>query len=625
FSATPLSIPVGGTVNFTDLSTGNPTSWEWTFTGGTPSTSTLQNPTGIQYNAVGLYPVKLKATNSISSDSLTKPNYIEVYDPNAVHADFSGTPTSILVGGTVHFTDLSTNSPTTWSWSFPGGTPSTSNLQNPTVTYNTVGVFNVTLTASNGTTSDTEVKNNYITVLDSSDAPHANFIADYTNIPSGNSINFTNLSTGFYDSLVWIFEGATPNTSTDQNPTGVTYNSIGCYDVTLILYSFLGNDTLIKHDYICVFDPSYIDTVHANFHAITTRLIVQGGNVSFEDLSTGPITSWNWYFEGGTPSTSNLQNPVNITYSTPGIYDVRLIVSNGGFSDTLVKQDYIVVTTEIWPDPNGFCDTTSNIKQGEHPLVFIHLAPNKWGYIPGHNQSTIKYYADKQVNYTYSNISGLLVPVAKAYGAAPNNKVRFTVWDVDSLTGKPGTVLGYKDEIINNFTPLLYKSVHFNPPINVNGKFFVGYQLWYNSPVDTFVVYMAPNRGVNGLNTLYMAKTPTDWKTPTQFFNDTLVYNTSLAIQVIGCLVGMDELDVEQHMILYPNPTKELLNIEIVDYEVRSASFEVYDLTGRLLPVNAKNSSNNQFQIDVSSLKQGIYILRSKINGLTINQRFTKL
>ncbi|NMD01222.1 MAG: T9SS type A sorting domain-containing protein [Bacteroidales bacterium] len=137
---------------------------------------------------------------------------------------------------------------------------------------------------------------------------------------------------------------------------------------------------------------------------------------------------------------------------------------------------------------------------------------------------------------------------------------------------------------------------------------------------------MAPNRGINGLNTLYMAKTPTDWKTPTQFFNDTLVYNTSLAMQVIGCLVGIDELDLQQHMVLYPNPAYNNLTLEVVDVDVNTAQFEIYDLMGRKLEIEAKNTfGNSQFQFDVSGLKQGIYILRSKINGLTINQRFTKL
>jgi hypothetical protein len=52
---------------------------------------------------------------------------------------FIGNPLAITTGGTVNFTDQSTNSPTSWSWSFPGGTPSTSTLANPSVVYNTAG------------------------------------------------------------------------------------------------------------------------------------------------------------------------------------------------------------------------------------------------------------------------------------------------------------------------------------------------------------------------------------------------------------------------------------------------------------------------------------------------------
>jgi len=65
---------------------------------------------------------------------------------------------------TVQFFDLSANDPTSWSWSFPGGTPSTSTLQNPVVVYNTPGTFAVTLTASKGTLSNTALKAEYITV-----------------------------------------------------------------------------------------------------------------------------------------------------------------------------------------------------------------------------------------------------------------------------------------------------------------------------------------------------------------------------------------------------------------------------------------------------------------------------
>ncbi|MCU0285792.1 MAG: C25 family cysteine peptidase [Acidobacteria bacterium] len=85
--------------------------------------------------------------------------------PTPPVANFSGTPTLVNPpGGTVNFTDTSTGTPTSWSWAFESGTPATSTAQNPSVVYNTVGTFNVTLTAINSLGSDAETKVDYITV-----------------------------------------------------------------------------------------------------------------------------------------------------------------------------------------------------------------------------------------------------------------------------------------------------------------------------------------------------------------------------------------------------------------------------------------------------------------------------
>jgi len=65
---------------------------------------------------------------------------------------------------TVQFIDLTINDPTSWSWTFEGGTPATSSLHNPVVTYSTDGVFKVSLTCQNGAGSDAVTKTDYITV-----------------------------------------------------------------------------------------------------------------------------------------------------------------------------------------------------------------------------------------------------------------------------------------------------------------------------------------------------------------------------------------------------------------------------------------------------------------------------
>ncbi len=85
-------------------------------------------------------------------------------------ANFVANPTTVSIGGTSQFTDLSTNSPTNWSWTITPGTGwnysggTNANSQNPQVTFTNSGLYTVSLTASNTAGSDVETKTEYITV-----------------------------------------------------------------------------------------------------------------------------------------------------------------------------------------------------------------------------------------------------------------------------------------------------------------------------------------------------------------------------------------------------------------------------------------------------------------------------
>ncbi len=78
FTASAVYPEVGGSVSFTDKSTLVPTSWSWSFEGGTPSTSTEQNPQNITYATAGSYLVSLKVTNASGSDIKTISKFILV-------------------------------------------------------------------------------------------------------------------------------------------------------------------------------------------------------------------------------------------------------------------------------------------------------------------------------------------------------------------------------------------------------------------------------------------------------------------------------------------------------------------------------------------------------------------
>jgi PKD repeat protein len=84
FTVSATAINAGQTVSFVDQSTNTPASWSWTFTNGSPFTSSDQNPTNILYNTAGVFDVSLTATNAGGSDSENKTGYIIVAGPDGI-------------------------------------------------------------------------------------------------------------------------------------------------------------------------------------------------------------------------------------------------------------------------------------------------------------------------------------------------------------------------------------------------------------------------------------------------------------------------------------------------------------------------------------------------------------
>ncbi len=131
-------------VDFTDLSTGTPTSWNWTF--GDGAYATIQNASHTFTTSTSrYYNISLTATNDGGSDELIRNNYIFVYASPV--ANFTYTPHLGTTATTFTFTDISTNAPTAWTWSFGDG--SVSYLQNPTHTYAGFGTYDLSLTVTN--------------------------------------------------------------------------------------------------------------------------------------------------------------------------------------------------------------------------------------------------------------------------------------------------------------------------------------------------------------------------------------------------------------------------------------------------------------------------------------------
>lgn len=246
FTANQTNIAPGATVQFTDLTLGVPTSWSWQFVGGTPGTSTVQNPS-ITYFNTGEFDVSMTVTTEFGTVTITKTEYINV-NP-LPWPEFTGTPTVVAVGSGVTFTDQSTGSPTSWAWTFEGGTPGTFNGQTPpTIVYNSPGLFDVTLVVTNTWGSNTLTKTDYILA---GYPPAVDFTANQTNIIEGQTVQFTDQSQYTPTTWAWVFEGGTPGTSSNQNPS-VVYNTPGTFSVTLTATNQFGQGTLTKTEFIVV-------------------------------------------------------------------------------------------------------------------------------------------------------------------------------------------------------------------------------------------------------------------------------------------------------------------------------------------------------------------------------------
>ena len=135
----------------------------------------------------------------------------------------------------MQFSNESSENATSFEWDFPGGNPTGSTEENPTVTYDQPGSYTVTLTVTNTAGSSSVTETNYITVTT---VPSAGFS------PSVNldTVSFSNSSSNA-DSYAWNFGDG--STSTEENPTHI-YAEDGTYTVMLIATNACGPDTVTQ-------------------------------------------------------------------------------------------------------------------------------------------------------------------------------------------------------------------------------------------------------------------------------------------------------------------------------------------------------------------------------------------
>ena len=324
-----------------------------------------------------------------------------------ITAQFSATPASGCSPLIVRFTDESTGSPAQWRWDLGNGTISF--LRNPSATYFSPGKYTVKLVVRNAASEDSVIKVNYIEVFAK---PAVDFSASAITGCYPLEVNFrdmTGAGSGTITSWLWDFgDGAT---STLQNPPHV-YTSARSFNVTLQVRNSSGCiSTLTKTSMIQI--NTGVLAQFSNENAQTCKAPV---TINFQNQSTGTgVVNYNWDFGDG--DTSDLLNPSH-TYTTNGIYTIKLIVTNGnGCADTIIKPNAVTVGSV-----DGTFTAPSVVCQGSDILFTNTSVPVPasvtWYYGNG-NTGT-----DLNAVYNYPAAGSYTVKMVANFGACTDSAIK---------------------------------------------------------------------------------------------------------------------------------------------------------------------------------------------------------
>ncbi|KXK39132.1 MAG: PKD domain-containing protein [Saprospiraceae bacterium] len=706
FSANIVNTCNPDTITFTN-NTAYGDSYVWTFEGGNPATSTAENPVVI-YNTPGVYNVKLIAFNVVGSDSLIRNDYITInptpiagfdftvqnaqvtFTSTAQHAtsiswDFgdgtTGTGSNpvhvytdngtynviqtvtsgcgsvsmtrsvtiaiapipsftsnysspICQNDSISFTSTSTYSPTTYLWTFEGGTPATSTEANPIIKYVTAGTFNVTLKVTNAHGSNELTMNDFVQV-------NPNPLVSFTALGDGYDVTFTQ-NIQFEDSHLWNFGDG--QTSTADNPVH-TYSAEGTYPVLLTGTNACGTAQFTRNVLVQL-APT------AGFEANDT-LICAGQSVDFWDRSSPSTTSWNWSFEGGTPSTSTAKNPV-VTYAAPGTYNVSLIVQNSSGQGTLTINDYIeVVGTPTASFTGNVIDNVINlINTGsgatDHDWhIFndshsVHLSGTTASFTaPENGTYNVVLKANNMCGEAVSDTSQYIVdvyPVASFSVNGGNGACAETPVNFNGGSSAFSYQWTFEGGTPTNST-LSNPSVQYSGPGTYGVTLIKSNTFGSDTLITTIIVGSLPTAGFtfatndSRADFVYngQGQTSVSWNfgdgtnsselNPVHFYTKPGDYTVTLIStnscgndtlsQVITILTtATQDFNDEFGIKVFPNPTTGLLKVSFTTKESVDFEWTIASLAGHVLRKAPVSVTGNQVvTIDLSDLRDGLYLL----------------
>lgn len=335
--------------------------------------------------------------------------------------------------------------------------------------------------------------------------------------------------------------------------------------------------------------------------------ICAGESIQFKDISYNGVDAWSWEFEGGTPSVSNDTNPL-IQYNTPGVYQVKLVSSNGGISDSIIKTEWIEVF-----------NTTS-------------LAENLLESFQGYsNLNNDRWYVDN-----------------------PDGGI---AWELDSTTGynsnRCAKLHNYNNGIKNE-DALVSKPIDISNVNDIELSFKYAFAKRTSSNLDRLQVSVSKDCGetwvirkqlsASSLNTLsdtldteFVPNGTGEWKSAVVTSISSSYWTDNFMVKFALISDGGNNVYIDNIMLLdpattnieevihiessiFPNPSDGNIAIHLAQ-PITAPTFTLSDLSGKTVFKSVKNASGSKFQLDVEELSNGVYLLNTLVDNRIINAK----
>ncbi len=339
--------------------------------------------------------------------------------------------------------------------------------------------------------------------------------------------------------------------------------------------------------------------------------VCQGDSLTFTDLAwNGNPTSWTWTFPGGTPASSTDSVPV-ITYNTPGVYNVSLVVSNGSGSVNATKTAYVTVFA------NSATYSAAFYSEGFEGSAVPNIDWNVRNANAGSNTWT------QTTAAAASGTKSVRIINASTYDTHVDELISPTI-DMTAIVGSPS---------------LTYKVAHAQKISTSADKLQIYVSTTCGQSWSLRQTITGASLSTAGVMSASFTPTAAQWVTKTLnlasvasetslliMFKFTSDAGNNIYLDDINIMgnVGVDELANNINFNVYPNPSEDNTIISFTLIESQETDITVYDVVGKEVATvfsGNLNKGEHQYSIaDKTKLSAGVYFIKLNVGG----ESFTK-